>query len=104
MVCGAAVPEVAVPPGRLAFGYALFGCRSGGRRGHVGDRALDEYWFSRDVAGPPAGSYRACFADASGVRGHLSLSGTRNEVGCSSGRAVGHAGGVSDRAVVVWGR
>src|SRR5260370_37944479 len=45
MVCGAEVPAVAVPPGCVAAGHAVFHDWSGSWRGYAGDRALDEHRF-----------------------------------------------------------
>ena len=69
MLCGAAVPAVAVPAGRAAAGHLVFRHRSSCGRGDAGHRALDEHGFPGDAARPVARRHRPCFSTRPGSSG-----------------------------------
>ena len=98
MVCGAAIPAVAVPPGGAAAGHALFHGRSGSGCGYAGDRALDEHRFPRDAPRPFARRDCSCVPNAPRHQRNQELRGNGHKARRDPGRAVRHSGGLPNSA------
>src|SRR6267378_1372921 len=98
MVCGAAVPAVAVPAGGAAAGHAVFRDRGSSGRGDAGHRALDEHGFPRNAARAIARRDRPCFSHAARQQWNQELRGTGDKTCQGNGGAFRHACDLPDRA------
>src|SRR6266404_1716537 len=101
MVCGAAVPAVAVPAGRAAAGHLVFRHRSSCGRGDAGHRALDEHGFPGDAARPVARRHRPCFSYAARQQRNQELRGTGNKTCQGNRRAFRHARDLPDGSAFI---